>query len=242
MWADDPDTVPVVKPTGSALALDLEDRLYTELLRDKSRAERIAKDIDKALAADNKEDMNNLLYKAATSSEYLTRNLRVHAGSRKFRGLREYLLEAAALLEISITESDNGIIEITIPSLLPKRHNKGANFIYDPLYEALRKYSVDHGTTQRRGKSVMCFIHHYDKELGIKGRVRDHDNHELKDIKDIISLYFLVDDSGYWCSDFHDSTLFDKDKTSILIMSPEQFKEWILSHLKGIKNIRQNRV
>jgi len=208
--------------------LNPESRLFTELQRDKKRAEQIANDIDKAFAADIK-DTNKLLHKVAISSEYLTRNLRDHVANGYFGATKkDYLLTAAEVLEISVSEN-NGIVEIVIPGLLPKRKNKGANFIYDPLFSVLKKYSDDNGPPQRRGKSVMCFLHHYNKELGLKDRVRDHDNIELGDIKNIITLYFLVDDSGFWCRDYHETVLSDKDKTSILIMSPEQFKEWIFS-------------
>jgi len=235
LWAEDPGTWANTEPKArisiqgnTVKTLNPESRLFTELQRDKKRAEQIAKDIDKVLAADIK-DTNKLLHKVAVSSEYLTRNFRDHVGSGYFGATKkDYLLTAAEVLEISVSES-NGIVEITIPSLLPKRKNKGANFIYDPLYSVLSKYSRDNGKPRRHGKSVLCFTHHYDKERGIKNRIRDYDNLELKDIKDIIALHFLVDDSGYWCSEYHESVLDDKDKTSILIMSPEQFKEWIFS-------------
>ncbi|MCL2840329.1 MAG: DUF6100 family protein [Defluviitaleaceae bacterium] len=145
----------------------------------------------------------------------------------------EYLLEASKALDISITQESNSMIKIIIPALVPKRKIKGAKFIAAPLFEAVKIFvSSDMYTIPRYDKCTICITHIYDKELSTEGRIRDYDNLELKEILDIINVFFLTDDSGIWCNNYQNTALGNEDATHILIMPQHQYSNWIIAQEK----------
>ena len=55
----------------------------------------------------------------------------------------EYLTSAANVLGITIT-AQPGLVEITLPGLLPKKKQRSAEYLTDPLGQALGQFVKDH--------------------------------------------------------------------------------------------------
>ena len=90
----------------------------------------------------------------------------------------EYLTSAGVMQGISVIEKD-GILEITLPCLLPKKSKKhSCEYLTDPIYYTLSKYAQTHTLLKFR-HCVVCFSHIYSRELS-PNRVRDYDNLELR--------------------------------------------------------------
>ena len=149
----------------------------------------------------------------------------------------DYLYDAAINLGIAVCE-ENGIVEITVPCLIPKRSKRAATFISEPLFAILCKFTSDKQPPFALfNHCVICITHVYDRTLPIKGRIRDHDNIELKGIIDAINTFLLTDDSGNLCDIFSTSEFGETDMTHIAIMEKNMFPVWILRHENTPKTI-----
>lgn len=147
----------------------------------------------------------------------------------------EYLSSASALLDIGI-RYENDILEITLPSLLPKKmQHQSSEFLLDPLHNALSRYAENHSLPQYR-HCVVCFSHVYCRELPDR-RVRDYDNLELKRFLDLVASFVLVDDSGLLCDAYNSTELGSTDCTRISIMDSTQFFVWLEKREKALKTI-----
>jgi len=197
------------------------------ILRDIKRAGKVYNGAQNLLAAmADPELYSKCAHNLAIDAEYLARNLRQFVYNTTLISDEEYMLDAANAIGISVSQDEHGTVSITIPALLPKRRQRGANFITRPLFEVLQTFiKTNHFT--RFGKCVLCFNHLYDRKLDSRNRVRDHDNLELKDIVDVINFFLLTDDTGVLCDFFHHSALADGDSTHIEIMSEDRFLDWI---------------
>ena len=70
----------------------------------------------------------------------------------------EYLTSAGVVQGISITDKD-GVLEVTLPCLLPKKNKKqGSEYLTDPIYYTLSKYAQTH-TLPKFRHCVVCFSH-----------------------------------------------------------------------------------
>ncbi|WP_326975355.1 DUF6100 family protein [Caproicibacter sp. BJN0012] len=139
----------------------------------------------------------------------------------------EYMQSAAQIHGTSIEEND-GIVEITFPSLMPKRKQwQSSEFLIDPLYFALSDYADRH-TPEKFRECVVCFVNIYCKDLPSR-RVRDYDNMELKQALDVIATFFMTDDGGRYCDTYNTTGFDETDSTRIFIMEKKRFPEWLLS-------------
>jgi len=153
-----------------------------------------------------------------------------------------YLKIATDALKITINVNAKGIVEITIPCLIPSRNRKSTNFITDPLYAMLDQFVSGYAPRQppqpqsqpfeRFTHCVICITHIYDKTLLAKGRKRDHDNIETRDIINAINTFLLTDDTGILCDIYQSSEISDADFTRITVMKKDMFPEWICGHQK----------
>ena len=172
-----------------------------------------------------------MLKDAALSSEQITRRLRhMLYGTTNIRR-PNYLVEAGKQLDMTVDEHD-GIVELTFPGLVPKAKSwKSSEYLTDPAYYIIDRYTDNH-PIQRFDECAVCFIHEYDRTLGI-GRVLDYDNTEQKQLLDVVATFFLKDDGGLHCDAYHTTVLGEKDITRILIMSKEQFRGWLCRRYDG---------
>lgn len=128
------------------------------------------------------ENYEALSVDAALRAEQLACRLRhliyTTTGTRK----EEYLSSASTMLNIGIQCKD-GIVEISLPSLLPKRkQHLSGEFLLDPLHNALAQYAKSCPLPHFH-HCVVCFSHIYSRDLPDR-RVRDYDNLELKQLLD----------------------------------------------------------
>lgn len=101
----------------------------------------------------------------------------------------DYLTEAGKQFDMAVDEHD-GIVELIFPSLVPKAKTwKSSEYLTDPAYFIMDQYLETH-PIQRFDKCAVCFIHEYDKSLGI-GRVLDYDNTEQKQQLDVVATFFF---------------------------------------------------
>ena len=133
---------------------------------------------------------------------------------------------------------ENGILSITLPSLLPKRKVRtNTAFLHEPLNYALQEYLKNHNLTLYKD-CVVCFSQIYDADLSLR-RIRDYDNLEFKQILDTIAAYILLDDSGLFCDSYHTTELGKHDHTTVYIMEKAAFPEWVKSRKNRVKSISE---
>ena len=149
-----------------------------------------------------------------------------------------YLVSAAAAQGIEIQQRD-GIFEITLPCLLPKRRQtRSTEYLIDPLTAALEQYVKTHAVRRFR-HCVVCFSHVYCRDLPERC-VRDYDNLELKQFLDAAAAYLLLDDGGLYCDVYHTTKLGEMDCTRMFIMEDIQFPAWLSGHritLESVTNL-----
>jgi hypothetical protein len=182
------------------------------------------------------ENYSNLSHDAAIRSEFITHKLRGLVYGTTNIPKTEYLEGVADSMEIRVNCGIDGIIEITVPCLLPHRRKKQAEIITAPLNAALERFiaSYPKDSPFRRFKHcVICIAHVYDKTLYGKGRKRDHDNIETKAILDSINTFLLTDDNESLCDFYTASEISDQDITRIFVMKKDIFPEWVLRYKLG---------
>ena len=172
---------------------------------------------------------------AALRGELITCRLRHLIYSTTGVKKSEYLASAGVVQGIEI-KCEDGILEITLPSLLPKRkQRRSTEFLVDPLYFTLSSYADNHNLPRFK-ECVVCFSHVYDKELSSR-RIRDYDNLELKQILDVVSTFVMVDDTGLLCDAYNTTELGESDCTRITVMEKERFTEWLNKRKNSIESI-----
>lgn len=172
---------------------------------------------------------------AALRAELITCRLRNLIYSTTGVKKSEYLASAGVVQGIEIKCKD-GILEIVLPCLLPKKkQRKSTEFLIDPLYFTLSSYVNNHNIPHFK-ECVVCFSHVYDKKLSSR-RIRDYDNLELKQILDVVCAFVMEDDTGLLCDAYNTTGLGDSDCTRITIMGKERFAEWYEARKNSIKSI-----
>lgn len=137
----------------------------------------------------------------------------------------EYIASAGEAHGIEIKYED-GVFEITLPYLLPKRNKRnGSEFLIDPIFFAMSAYKRTYSFPLFK-ECTICFTHVYDESLR-KSRVRDYDNMELKQVLDAISAFVLTDDNGRLCDAYHTTEIGTASCTRITIMSKDHFPNWL---------------
>lgn len=172
---------------------------------------------------------------AALRGELITCRLRHLIYSTTGIKKSEYLASAGVVQGIEV-KCEDGILEITLPCLLPKRkQRRSTEFLIDPLYFTLSSYVCNH-TTPHFKHCVVCFSHVYDAEMPIN-RVRDYDNFELKQLLDVISSFVMEDDTGLLCDAYNTTEVGATDCTRITIMDKERFPRWLEERKNTLKSI-----
>ena len=147
----------------------------------------------------------------------------------------DYLRSASTMHGISIAY-ESGVLEVTLPTLLPKRRQRQSDeFLLDPLYFALEQYAKEHSMPHYRD-CVVCSAQVYDRTLPPK-RVRDFDNLDEKHLLDLISAFVMTDDTGLLCDAYNTAELGDQDCTRIYVMDKRQFPAWLAEHKSELKTI-----
>ena len=183
----------------------------------------------------SKEQYESLSTNAALRAERIACRLRNLVYIADSRGKENYLNLASNAHGITIS-SENGVLKITMPGLLPKRRiHTNTAFLHEPLNYALQQY-LQKNPMELYKCCVVCFNQIYNRSLS-KQRIRDYDNLEFKQILDTIAAYTLLDDSGLFCDLYHTTGWGETDATVIYIMEQSVFSDWLTTHKKQFQSI-----
>lgn len=172
---------------------------------------------------------------AALRAEHIACRLRHLIYSTISIKKEEYLTSAAVMQGINVEEKE-GVLEITLPCLLPKRKQRqSTEYLLDPFTAAMAQYSREH-PMPRFQHCVVCFSHIYCQDLP-KRRVRDYDNLELKQFLDVAASFILTDDSGLLCDAYNTTELGETDCTRISIMDSKHFPKWLSERQTALQSI-----
>ena len=148
---------------------------------------------------------------------------------------RDYQIRASEAHGIEICYAD-GILEVTLPRLLPKKKTRQSSlFLTEPLQAALERYAGEHPTPRFR-ECVICISHVYGHDLP-DWCLLDYDNLQQKQILDTVALYVMLDDSGLLCDAYNTTERGEKDCTRIYVMEKGRFGKWLSEREKQLKNI-----
>lgn len=146
-----------------------------------------------------------------------------------------YLASAGVVQGIRIKVRD-GVLEVTLPCLLPKRKQRqSTEFLIDPLYFTLSQYS-DSNRLPKFQQCVVCFSHVYSEKFHNR-RVRDYDNLELKQLLDVLSTFIMEDDTGLLVDAYNTTEIGETDCTRISVMGKERFQKWLAERENSLKTI-----
>lgn len=124
----------------------------------------------------------------------------------------------------SVTVHASGCVEIKIPLLLPKRTCPDAAFITEPLESLLSAHAAG---LPRFRRCYVLFRYVYAPELTVRD-IRDHDNVESRKVLNVIERYLLFSDSGYYCTNIHQTVRGGKTGTVILLAGSPNHMEGVL--------------
>ena len=173
---------------------------------------------------------------AARRSEQITCRLRHMVYETTDMDKTEYLLSAADAQGVQI-QRRGGVLEITLPGLVPKRRRRqNPEFLLDPFTAAMSRFVEEHDVP-RYEHCVVCFAHVYDRKLS-RYRVRDYDNLELKQLLDVATSFVMLDDSGLLCDAYYTTELGESDCTRMFIMDSRHFPAWLADREKSITSIK----
>lgn len=162
------------------------------------------------------ENYENVSAEAARRAEWVAIRLRHLVYALPFTPKRDYLPQAANTMGIKI-EQREGMYEITLPGLMPKRRStRGIEYLIDPLMAALERFVREHGVV-RFPHYTVCFVMVYDRTLPER-RIRDYDNLELKAVLDAAACFLMESDSGLLCDAYHSTESGETDCTRMFIM------------------------
>jgi len=182
------------------------------------------------------ENYSSLSHQSLVKGEFIAKKLRELVYSTTNISWLELLERSANNLGIVVKYDNSGIVDITIPCLIPNRKKKSKEFITAPLHAALERFVLDRpqgSPFEKFTHCVICITHLYDEVLFGIGRKRDHDNIEIKGIIDVINSFLLTDDTGNLCDIYNTSKITNADFTRISIMKKDMFPQWILGTKGG---------
>ena len=170
-----------------------------------------------------------ILLEAVQASEKATIRLRQFAAATLSpEQTNPDIIYADANITVSVEVTQEGYLSLRLPGMLPKRNDEDrSRYLAGVLREGIREKYRDR-LPPKFGACVLVYEHIYD--LGRNRRFIDHDNFELKHCQDVLEAAFLINDTAALCSAFQCSHRGETDSTSIWILTPEQFPNWLSAH------------
>ena len=140
---------------------------------------------------------------------------------------KEILIKCADSMGIAIQKKD-GILEVTLPMILPTKAKAKAEYLFEPLFFAMENFSKSEDVFINE-KVMMCIEFVYDKN-NKNIRRGDHDNKEVKQVIDAISSFVVPDDSDNYLSLCQISSEGEYNHTKVYVMPEKDFGDFFLKH------------
>ena len=140
----------------------------------------------------------------------------------------EVILKGADTMGITV-EKNNGVLEVTIPKILPTKDESKPDYLFEPLFYAMRDFHYNCESVAVAEKVMMCieFVYGEDYDRLLRG---DHDNKEVKQVIDAIANFVVPDDSDYYLSLCQISSVGKYSQTKVYVMPEKDFGEFFLKH------------
>ena len=140
---------------------------------------------------------------------------------------KETVSRCANNMGITVRKTD-GILVVTLPTILPTKAKTKAGYLFDPIFYAMQNASEKESFLLKE-KAMMCIEFIYDRSNKNIPR-GDHDNKEVKQVIDAISAFVVPDDSDDYLSLCQISSMGDYNHTKVYVMSEKDFGEFFLKH------------
>ncbi len=106
-------------------------------------------------------------------------------------------------------------VVLDIPLMLPKRKAVPADAFLESLTMFLKRESY---RLPRFEQATVIFEHHYAADFPQRD-IRDHDNHEVRGVLNVLERYLLVSDSACYCTNIQQTKRGDKTKTRVIVLA-----------------------
>ncbi len=167
------------------------------------------------------EDYNELEY----SAECFMSTLRDILANVKQEPRKRTLSKCAERMGITVQKT-NGVLEVTLPMILPKKTKTKTDYLFDPIFHAMEEFSKTESLFMKE-KAMMCIEFIYDKNNKTIPR-GDHDNKEVKQVIDAIAPFVVRDDRDDYLSLCQISSEGDFNHTKVYVMPEKRFAEFFL--------------
>lgn len=120
---------------------------------------------------------------------------------------------------------DEDFVLVKLPFILNKKEKGNPKYIKDTLYVYLERYFKQNDHIIFEEEMVIIYEHRYER--GYKS-YRDHDNIEVNMINDIMTCFFLKDDSPIFLSHFYTSKFnCDKNECFVYLVKKNKFAKFL---------------
>ncbi len=128
-------------------------------------------------------------------------------------------------------EKKDGILEVTLPMILPTKTKAKAEYLFEPLFFVMENFSKNEDVFINE-KAMMCieFIYGKNNKNSPRG---DHDNKEVKQVIDAISSFVVPDDSDNYLSLCQISSEGERNYTKVYVMPERCFGAFFSDHNKN---------
>ena len=145
----------------------------------------------------------------------------------KQQSRKEALVKCADSMGITVQKT-NGVLEVTLPMIIPTKKKAKAEYLFAPIFFAMEKASKEEPFFLKE-KAMMCIEFIYDRSNKNIPR-GDHDNKEVKQVIDAIANFVVPDDSDDYLSICQISTEGDYNHTKVYVMPEKDFGDFFLKH------------
>ena len=154
-------------------------------------------------------------------------NLRDILANVRQEPIKRSLSKCADRMGITVQKT-NGVLEVTLPMILPTKKKAKSEYLFEPLFFAMDKASKEESFFLKE-KAMMCieFIHDKNNKTIHRG---DHDNKEVKQVIDAIAPFVVRDDRDDYLSLCQISSEGNFNHTKVYVMPEKCFSEFFLNH------------
>lgn len=160
------------------------------------------------------------------SAECFMCNLRDILANVRQDPIKRSLSKCADSMGITVQKT-NGVLEVTLPMILPTKKKAKLEYLFEPLLFAMDKASKEENFFLKE-KAMMCIEFIYDKNNKTIPR-GDHDNKEVKQVIDAIAPFVVRDDRDDYLSLCQISSEGDFNHTKVYVMPEKRFAEFFLT-------------